>query len=235
MRRTACAVLIFAVVSAVADELVLPDRVYSSVVVTESSRAFYVLDPADGTVSPVPKTAVAEQAQVEFASESERFILHEQWREKHEVLQETAREQKELARLQSQPVQERRAYGQHMADADIERLKREDFCFDRYDRQWRQDPISEEALALLLNGEDESAIQLASMAVESQLVTEFVDMELVQRVRDAWLRQNWHEKEGEARAQALAMVTAVVKREADTSIERDATMAYIHRHIDEWQ
>lgn len=218
-----------------ADELVLPDRVYREVLVTESERAYYVLDPADGSVHPVSKTAVAEAAEVVRAPESQRASLHEAWRAKHEGVLEDVHERQEMERLQSEQVQERRDFGMRMAQQDIERLKRTDASFDHPARRWQRVDVSEEALELLLSGDDEAAVRLAALDAESQFVTQFVNMDLVARVREAWVNQGWHVSDEESRAQALTMVTALVRREAKTSLERDATMAYIHRHVGEWK
>ena len=218
-----------------ADEWVLPDRSYTNVVITESDRAFYVLIPEDGSVQPVPKTAETEAAQIIVASEPERDRLRNDWREKHDARRDAALKEKELARSMSEAVQDRRALGLRIAEEDLKRLAKNDTRFDRFDRRWRRSEVSEEALRLLLSGEDEATIQLAAMSADAQFVAQFVNMDLVTRVKQAWLRQGWQHKQDDEREQALTVVTAIVKREATTSLERDATMAYIHRHVEEWK
>lgn len=217
------------------DELVLPEHRYTDVVVAESNRAYYLLFPEDGSIEPVPKEALAEEARVIVAADFERDRLRREWLEKHVVRRNAIREEKKAVVMQSEEVQERRALGLRMAEEDLKRFARNDSRFDRYDRRWRRPDANDEALRLLLRGEDDATIQLASMAVDPEFMSRFVNMALVERVRQAWLRQGWHDKPDADREQALTVVTAIVKREARTPLERDATIAHIRRHVDEWE
>jgi hypothetical protein len=220
---------------AAADTLVLPERTYERVVVTESARAYYVRNPEDGSVQPVPKETLSGEARVVLAPDDERERLYAAWRERYSERREAAKAERRSEAEQTEVVKERQALGLRMAEEDVQRIASHDITFHRRDRHWRRHKTDEDALRLLLSGEDDATVRLAAMAAESQLIREFVNMRLVEGVKQSWLRQGWQDKDAAERDKALVIVTAVVKREAKTSLERDATMAYIHRHVEEWE
>ena len=234
-RLVALAATAVVLLPAAADRLILPDSAFEQVIVTESDRAFYVRIPEDGTVQPVPKETLAGEVRVVIADDNERNRLHEAWRQKFTERRDAARAARKEEAAHSEAVKERRDLGQRMAEEDVQRIAARDRNFDRQDLRWRRHDADEQVLKLLLSGEDDSTIQLAAMAADSQLINQFVNMRLVDGVKQSWLRQGWNEKANAERDKALAVVTAVVKREAKTSIERDATMAYIQRHVEEWE
>jgi hypothetical protein len=216
-----------------ADELILRDRALKQVIVTESARAFYVRVPEKGSVEVLPKDSLAGEVRVTIALEGERERLREVWRENFAPRRDAVRARHQAEAERSEAVQERRELGRRMAEEDVRRIAVRDPTFDRRDRRWRREAPDEDMLRLLLSSDDTSVITLA--AADSQLVDLFVNKRLAERVKEAWLRQGWAKKDPAEQEQALVVVTAVVQREAKTSIERSATMAYIQRHVKEWQ